>query len=326
MIRPIASRQHKHHSGCRTAAVAAVVNFAVVSAAPNAAALQCGIPPDLSASASGPSAPAETVAPDSALPSSLVYYIHAQNYLQPEWAQNAIAWPLVEIAREERLSDHERFFLGQLYFMAFKPNEAYAIFEDFAHRDDWYGWLARQRLAIMDTRAFENFERLESNLKATRKNFAFDPEFASITGFAERALCQHWGAQGEHDRVVDFALDAMKSTPRDAAYRPLYMAGVCFESFEKTGRQDEAFDIADDIRRDLKTTLRKRDKTGGRRPIYDPNLYENVIEDRWYGRSKLAPYNYATYQIEQLIAYYDRFLSCRRDGEASACGAPEAGP
>lgn len=291
-------------------------------AVPEASALQSDASAKPDKETTGPAVPSESVDARSALPSSLVSYIHAQNYLQPDWSQKAIAAPLVDIARQDGLSDHERFFLGQLYFMAFMPDEAYAAFKEFAGRDDWYGWLARQRLAIMDTRAYENFERLEVNLNAERETFDFDPAFASITGFAERSLCQHWATQGEHDNAVDFAKSVIKTTPRDAAYGPLYVAGACFQSFRQTGRQNDAYSIAQTIRNDLTETLRARRKEADDHPAYDPALYENITDNGWYGRSLLASYNYATYEIEQLIDYYDRFLACNRDDKKDACGAP----
>jgi len=289
--------------------------FALVSDA----GAQCGAPPAFDNEAGGPTRPADSVPEDSALPSTLVYYVHAQNYLQPEWDQQTIAWPLMALTRKTDLDDKERFFWGQLNFMSFKAQEAYDIFGEFTDRDDWYGWIARQRQAIMDTRAFENFERLERNVAYERENFAFDPEFASITGFGERALCRHWAANGEHERAVNLAVETINATPRDAAYRPLYLVGACFDSFEETERRQEAIELAESIRADMAAALKKREKDASNRPAYDPDLYENIIEDRWYGRSLLAPYNYTSHQIEQLISWYDRFLACNRDQQKEAC-------
>jgi len=272
-----------------------------------------------SATPSGPIAPADTLAAGKIFPSTLVDYVHTQNHLQPDWNQGAIAAPLLPLAMMEGLTGHEKFFLGQLYCMGFKPNEAYAIFSDFADRDDWYGWLARQRLAIMDTRAFENFKRLEKNVMREQENFRLQPEYASIVGFGERSLCNHWSNNGDHDRAADFALETVKKAPRNAAYYSLELPRVCFGAFKASGRESEAFSAAEDVLDDLTKTLDRRARDAGDHTAYDPDLFENTIDDRWYGRSEIAPYNYINFKLEQMIGRLESFLACHRDGEEAAC-------
>jgi len=311
-FRTLCGITHIRALACASCAVAMTVTGAQA---------QCGVPPKFHNQIGEPAQPAESVPEHSVLPSSLVHYIHLQNYLQPEWDQQKIAWPLLDIARLQGLNDKERFYWGQLNFMSFKAQEAYEIFGEFVERDDWYGWMARQRQAIMDTRAFERFDRLEENLKKERRDFKIRPEFASITGFAERALCGHWAGAGEHERAVALARGAARSTPRDAAYNPLLTVTVCYPSFEATGQAVEAFALAEGIRADLQKALSKRLKTAGRHAAYDAALQENIIEDRWYGRSLIAPYNYQNYKLERMISRLDRFLACRRDGRDNACAA-----
>lgn len=283
---------------------------------------QCGIPPKFTEDVGGPARPSESVPQNSALPSSLIYYVHHQNHLQPEWNQQEIAWPLIEIARTEGLDDYERFFWAQLNFMSFKANEAYDLFSEFIERDDWYGWMARHRHTIMDTRAFQNFERLEESIAIERENFTFRPEFASITGFGEQSLCFHWASEREHERAVSFAVETATATPRDAAYGPLYAMIACYSSFEETGREQEAFELAEAISNDLKAALAERNKTADQHRAYDPHLHENQVEDGWYGRSLIAPYNYQTYKMEQMVRRFDALLACRRDGQKEVCESP----
>lgn len=272
-----------------------------------------------SETASGPTAPADTLAEGKILPSTLVDYVHMQNHLQPEWNQGAIAGPLLPLATVENLSEHERFFLGQLYFMAFKPNEAYAIFSELTDRDDWYGWMARQRLAIMDTRAFENFDRLKGNVIREQENFRLQPEYASIVGFGARSLCDHWTGNGEHDRAIEFALATVKKAPRDAAYYSLELPRTCFAAFEASGREDEAYSALEDVLKNLRKTLDRRAREVDSHSSYDPELFENTINDRWYGRSEMAPYHYINFKLEQMIGRLEGFLACHRDGEEAAC-------
>ena len=219
------------------------------------------------------------------------------------------------------MSEYEQFFLGQLYFMAFKPNEAYAIFGEFADRDDWYGWMARQRLAIMDTRAYENFERLEANVRHEQENFRRRPEVASasISGFGERSLCDHFTENGEHSRAIELALTSAQNTPRDAAYFSLELPRTCFAAFEAAGRENEAFSATEDVLEDLSKTFDRRSKDADNHTEYDPELFENTIDDRWYGRSEIAPYNYINFKLEQMIGRLEGFLACHRDGEEAAC-------
>lgn len=275
--------------------------------------------PSTQPASSNPTAPSETVADGTVLPSTLVNYIHTQNYLQPDWSQRDIAKPLIRLARTEGLNGEERFFWAQLNFMAFNARTAYALYEEFLDRDDWYGWMARQRYAIMETRAFEDFEKLEQGVSYERKNFSYAPEFASITGFGERSLCTHWAESEDHARAVKLAVDTIKNTPRDAAYGTLALAKYCFASFEKTGREAEAFSLAQSVRDELARTLEKRAKTADQHPAYDPELLSNRTNDGWYGRSLVAPYNHASYRIEKMIDMYDAFLSCHRDKDKTAC-------
>lgn len=269
--------------------------------------------------ASGPTAPADTLAEEKILPTTLVDYIHTQNHLQPDWSQSDIARPLLPLAKEEGLSEEEQFFLGQLYFMAFKPNEAYAIFGEFADRDDWYGWMARQRLAIMDVRAYENFERLEKNISHKQERFLPRPDYAAIGGFGERSLCNHWAENDDNDRAVEFVLETVKNLPRDAAYYSLELPRTCFAAFEASGREAEAYNALEDALEELTTTRDRRAREAGNYTAYDPDLFENKIDDSWYGRSRIAPYNYINHRLEQMIGRIKSFLSCHRDGEEAAC-------
>ncbi len=268
---------------------------------------------------SAPTAPAASVAERSMLPSSLVYYLHAQNYLQPDWKQGGIAAPLLPFARIEGLDEHERFYLAQLNFMAFKGDKAYELFAEFTDRDDWYGWMARMRHAIMDARFFENFERLEQGVKNERRSFRFKPEFSDMPGFGERSLCAHWAETGEHDRAVKLALETMAQTPKDAPYGTLSVVEACYPSFKQTDREAEAFALAQAIVDDLTAALelRKPDQ----HPAYDATLYDNVIDDWWYHRSVQAPYNYQNHNYEQMIDRVENFLACQRDKVSDACPA-----
>lgn len=304
----------------RKAAIFLKTGCAIVAITTSAHA-QSGVAPKPTGEIGEPAQPASSVPTKSALPSSLIYYIHLQNYLQPEWSQKKIAEPLVELAQRENLDNNERFFWAQLNFMSFKAQEAYDLFSEFADRDDWYGWMARQRLAIMDVRAFENFDRLKRNVEKERKEFIFRPEFASIPGFGERSLCAHWASEGKHKRAAVYAAKTVSSTPRDAAYGPLYAVLSCYPSFEETGRKDEAFKLAQAISSDLKETLSERYKIADQHSSYDPDLFENKVEDSWYGRSLIAPYNYQSYKIEQMIKQFDDFLACKRDGQEHACNS-----
>ncbi len=268
---------------------------------------------------SAPTAPAGSVTEGSVLPSSLVAYAHAQNYLQPDWKQDDIVSPLLPLARKEGLNDHERFFLAQLNFMAFEGDKAYDQFAEFTDRDDWYGWMARMRHATIDARFYENFERLERGVKYERKNFQFKPEFSDMPGFGERSLCAHWAETGEHDRAVELALATIAATPKDAPYGTLRLVAACYSSFEQIGREREAFELADSIVDGLKAHLKQRRSVEGQHPAYDATLFENIIDDRWYHRSVRAPYSYQNHNYQQMIKGIEKFLACRRDKVIDAC-------
>lgn len=297
----------------------ALIASSSVLVADFSAAAQCGGPPIMTNQAGGPTTPDESVTRHSALPSSLVHYVHQQRYLHPDWNQKEIAWPLLEIARQDETSIKERFFWAQLNFMAFEAQAAYDLFSALKDRDDWYGWMARWRLNTMDRRAFENYDRLERNVAYERENFAFNPEYASITGAGERHLCGHWAQEGQHQRAVDLAVTTIEKTPTDAAYGTLYLVNYCNPSFEATGKQQQAIDLAQAAQRGLTTTLSTLRKSAGQHPAYDPTLYENIKDDSWYRRSELAPYNYQVYKVEQMISWFDDFLACRRDERQAAC-------
>ena len=266
-----------------------------------------------------PSAPARPEAEGHMLPSSLVYYVHMQNYLQPDWSQKAIAAPLVAYARKEGLDAHERFFLAQLYFMSFDGDRAYELFAEFLDRDDWYGWMARMRHAIIDARFYENFERLEQGVNYERENFAFNPDFADMPGFGERSLCSHWAETGEHARALELAMKTIAQTPKDAPYGTLRVVEACYQSFEAMDRSGDAFELAEDIIAQMSAALQSRGSAEAQHPAYDEKLYDNIIEDWWYHRSKEAPYNYQSHNFEEMIARYEKFLACRRDKKTDSC-------
>lgn len=255
----------------------------------------------------------------SVLPSTLVDYAHMEAFLNPDKVQNHIVAPLIQHALVENLSDHERFYLGQLYFMAFKPDDAYEIFGEFIDRDDEFGWLARQRRMIMEARAYSDIEAVRESVLFERRNFPFNPRHAVATGFGERTLCEHWVNIGEHNRAIDFALQTLSQTPFDAPYGTLYMIIHCFPSFEAQAREEEALSITRSVVEALVQELNKRKKSAQQYPEYDSSLFENIVQNRWYAKSKVAQYNYEIYKLDELIAALETRFSCTRLGDQSGC-------
>ena len=268
---------------------------------------------------SSPNEPADTVPEGSILPSSLVNYIQLQRYLQPDWSQDDIASPLLALARTEGLNDHERYYLGQLNFMAYEGDAAYEIYSEFAERDDWYGWMSRMRNTVIDARFYANFERLESSINYERENFQFKPEFSNITGYGESALCGHFIEEGEHGRAVDLALKTIARTPRDAPYITFRVISACYDSFKQTGREAELFELAQAVRDDLSLVYQERKAIDDQYPAFDATLFENKNDAGWNHKSSRAPYNFLTNNYKKMIDGLDKFLSCKRDNVAGAC-------
>lgn len=255
----------------------------------------------------------------SILPSTLVDYAHMEALLNPGEAQNHIVEPLIQHALVENLPDHERFYLGQLYFMAFKPDDAYEIFGEFIDRDDEYGWLSRQRRMIIEARAYNDIEAVRASVLYERKNLPFNPRYAVATGFGERTLCEHWDKTGEHNRAIDFALTASRNTPFDAPYGSLYTIIHCFPSFEAKAREAEALLVVGPMLDKLSQERSRRESSRDKHPEYNAAMYENTIQDRWYARSKIAQYNYELKKFDELIdALRDRF-SCVRVIDVDGC-------
>jgi hypothetical protein len=242
-----------------------------------------------------------------------------QRYLHPETDQQAFMAPLQPYVRTENLSEEERFYLADFYFFSLFAKRSYDAYAAFMDRTDWIGRTARVRRMAIEINAFQDFGALERSIRSYRAHYAPDPELGTSIGYGERNLCQHMASHGRDVAAVAFVLESIAASPRGTPASALSLLSACFDSFERTGKQQLAFDRATEARTALAARLASRANEASRHPAYDPLLFENVVEDQWYGRSSRAPYNYVNFRLQTVIRKLDDFLACRRDHVRSRC-------
>jgi len=138
------------------------------------------------------------------------------------------------------LSGDEAFALAELYFAALMPKESTDAYAAFTGGSDQRARTALQRIIFMKMVAFQQFDGIADDLAAYRKRFR--PSSDDIFGLDEAlaVLAVHLRGEGKHDEVVKLVVDEIETLPSDAPYMSYGLVASNIESFQKTGKQDDA--------------------------------------------------------------------------------------
>ena len=173
------------------------------------------------------------------LPSRALHEVFDQMRSQPT-KQGEIAKQVLSRTQTAGLSRDEAFALAELYFAALMPKQSTEAYSAFTSGNDQHARTALQRVIFMKMVAFQQFDGITDDLVAYRKRF--QPSSDDIFGLAEPigVLAAHFRSEGRHDDVVKLVVEELAALPLDAPYMSFSLVASNLESFQRTGKQDDA--------------------------------------------------------------------------------------
>lgn len=179
--------------------------------------------------------------PDSLAPALALHRFHEQMAAAGQGAnQGDIAGALLKQARKGNLDDAEGFALGELYFVALKPDEADAAFARYRNGTDLRARVALQRHLRMRMAAFQIYGDVEDTIRAARARLSVSQSDPWHLMPAVSTLARYHAGRGEHAVVVRLVMDEIGGLPVDGVYFSHLLPGTFLESFTAEGKRDEA--------------------------------------------------------------------------------------
>lgn len=175
------------------------------------------------------------------LPTQALHEIYLQADVEGK-NRKQIAPGIVARTQKTGLGRDEEFALGEVYYSAFQPQEARAVYEKFARGSDAFARQALQRMMWMEMAAMQKYDGIEAQIDAYRARFRPVKDDLRHLYFPVFGLADHY-AKTDPEKAVKLVLDEIRSLPQDVPYYSLSLIVPLFEAFERTGRAAEALTL-----------------------------------------------------------------------------------
>ncbi len=200
----------------------------------------------------------------------------------------------------ENLKVDELFFLGEMYFWNFKPNEAAAAYKHFLSENGSRGRAAWQRYLQIKFRAYDEHKEVEKLISDYRLKYKAIPEdrygmFGQV--YNQANLYQK---KGNYKKVVEMIKDELNSLNYSGAYRSFILPAYFNKSFRELKKTSEAIELLENAIKGLKATLKKRNsKKPGKDIRYA--VHTNPVERMHTVMTARLGYAQMTEKFEDLI-------------------------
>lgn len=179
--------------------------------------------------------------PDSLLPTVALHQFHEELAAATDRsAQGDIAERILDRTRRGRLDDAERFALGELFFVALKPDPADSLFSLYLDGSDLRARMATQRKLRITMAAFDVYRGMEDSIRAARARFPVLPADPWQMQAAVSTLARYHAGRGEHAIAVRLVMDEISTLPEDGLFFSHSLPGALLASFEHEGKRDFA--------------------------------------------------------------------------------------
>lgn len=205
----------------------------------------------LTAALAGPAA----AQPNDLKPSDVVFLSLQAMAENPSTGRIANVGRFYERLNMDNLNEAERFALGEVYFLNFKPREAFAAYEPFMDGTDMRARIAWHRNMQIQFRAFRQFDEVERMLEAYRAKFQPIPEDVWNGGRQIFNFAEKYDREGKHQAVVDVIMAEIERLPRNAPYRAFRLPAKHLKSFDAVGRGEEARELLQAIQNEMAEQL-----------------------------------------------------------------------
>ena len=234
---------------------------------------------------------------DSVLPTEVLHSMIQEMLAHPERPQGENTMKFVSRARTKGLDDRERLALGEVYFLAFMPEEAREIYQAYLERNDDLGRLAWQRLMRITFAAESKHAEAEQMLEAFYRKFRPTPLDEGYGSQMASDLARHWRSKGDNERAIGFILREYNAVSAEGAYVGLSLPARMSDLFAAAGRLEEAKQLTRQALEKLKAVAE--------RDTIDSNPYQNANRGINQPHRAGTLHNAARGLIED-VAEYDR--------------------
>ena len=204
------------------------------------------------------------------------------------------------------LSEEEQFYLGEVYFWGLKPKEALKAYEPILKNRGKFGRAAWQRNMVVLFRGFNEFDKVEAQLKEYRKLFKPSPSDNAHLYGPVFLVANRYKTAGNHQKVIELISDEISEFNDNGAYISYQLPIRFIDSYKAVGKKDEALKILQTAKEKLVRTLAERKK----------NIPKNDIKYAVHSPPVLRMETVATEQLgySQRNEAYSRLIKRLEDG------------
>lgn len=254
--------------------------------------------------------------PESVLPSTLVENIHLQHHLFPDKTRQDIVKPLAGMARTTSLSREEEFYLAEFKFLALNAPSAHDAFAPLAGGKDWIGRFATERLMLIESRAFDDPDKVAATMDNYRKWYKADPSDIMGMYWGYAYLAGRLTAAGDHAGVVDLVERAVSEVDYRAPYAALALPRIYFASFKAQGKEARAIELMTKASANV-GKLKSAKAAAIANAADDPNIFENAWRAKWFYKAPTPLLR--DRQVDDFVIKASAFLECVRKSENQDC-------
>lgn len=186
------------------------------------------------------------------LPTDVLYLSLKSMTENPTMSRMEQVGPFFSRMKTEDLNDDEKFALGEVYFLNFKPKEAIAAFEPFMNGDGIRARIAWQRAIQIRFRSFKEVERAEEMVGEYRTKFK--PNKVDVWGLERQILnlAGKYQQERNYQKAVDLITQELERLPKNTPFMAFRVPGQFIKSFQETGNADLVEKLITEIQKGLK--------------------------------------------------------------------------
>lgn len=205
-------------------------------------------------------ASSNTIGANELLPSEFTVLVNHALQAQPGIERRSVTDRFIGRVKTENLSEIERFFRGEVFFLTLDPERSRDDYWEFRARDDDLGRVAWQRMMTIRINAFQMVDEfLEQDIPCYNTRFGIRADDRYGISFPIQRAAQLMAGDGRTDRALDLVADHVREHDRfDAPYTAYALPGQFLSLAEGNGRAEEFRALNEWVLQGLDTAIKAR--------------------------------------------------------------------
>ncbi|WP_298897181.1 hypothetical protein [uncultured Psychroserpens sp.] len=192
------------------------------------------------------------------LPSEALTLMMNEVNMHPEKKRIDATKPYLPRVITTELSREEQFYLGDVYFWNFMPQESLDAFSKVKDGNDEISRAAWQRIMQINFRAFEKHGEVEKQISEFRKHFKPNPKDQYYMFEPVNNVCGKHAGENNHKKVVELVEEELKTIDYNGAYQSFLLPAYQFNSYKVLGKGDTALSLLEKAKNGLQNALDNR--------------------------------------------------------------------